>query len=223
MSGISNPALIPTPPPADAAPHAVTTSATAPVPAPLPSPPPPTPPPQARDWLDWWKDVSSTVQSIATVLALLVGAWWFERQGFVFPHANSVQTLQTLKIHGNWRLVRLSVRVSNVGSVPITLDAGTVYIARVYPLEDSVRDLINAGGSPIDQSRGQIPWPLIGNPYNVTPHATLWPSESESYDFDFLIPTNLCEIMAYSRFVNESNKKLVWSASTLQSLEDCEK
>jgi hypothetical protein len=220
--GNSGPTFMSTPTPTSVGTPISGAPATVPGPK-TPNPLSSSPAAKARDRIDWWKDVTSIFQSIATVLALLAAGWWFEAQGFSSPHANATQTLETLKIHDNWRLVRVTVHISNVGVVPLKLDTGTVYIARVYPLEDAISDLMKNGGSPIDQSRGQIPWPVIGKPYTVTPHSKLWPNESESYYFDFLIPTNLCEIMAYSQFVNDSHKRLVWSASTLQPLEDCQK
>lgn len=171
--------------------------------------------------LGTWKDVTATAQSIATVIAAVAAAWWFLTQGTTTPHANLTQSIQTVKIHEKWRLVRLSVRLSNVGSVPIPLSAGQVYIARVFPLEESIRKDIDAGDSPIDPRNGAVSWPSIGKPYEIVPHARIWPGESESYDFDFLIPADLCEIMLHSHFSSMANRHWRWSEDTFQKVGEC--
>jgi hypothetical protein len=196
-----------------------------------PQPPAPVPPPAPqtahslplpRDGISLWKDLTATVQSIATVLALCVAGWWFLRQGTAAPHANLTHVIQSVKIHDQWRLVRLSVRVANVGVVPISLDSAKVYLARVLPLEDSIKKMIDGGDSPISAASGEIAWPSIGDPYKFDPQAEILPGESETYNFDFLVPTNLCEVMLHSRFSSTARKDLDWSESTLQKVGDCD-
>src|ERR1700730_7622719 len=99
-----------------------------------------------RDGLTLWKDVIGIIQSVATVVALVLSAWWFLRQGTVAPHANLTQSIQALKLHEKWRLVTLGVRFANVGAVPISLSFGRVYIARVLPLEPTIAQKIDSGG-----------------------------------------------------------------------------
>ena len=174
-----------------------------------------------RDRLDRWKDVTATIQAVATVIALGVAAWWFFQQGIAAPHANLTESVETLQIHDKWRLVTLNVRIANVGVVPITMSSGRVYIARVLPLEDTILQKIDRGSSPIDTRSGQIGWPAIGDPYDIAADAEIWPGESESYNFDFLIPTDICEVMLYSRFTSKENPDLIWSESTLQKVGEC--
>ena len=171
--------------------------------------------------LGTWKDVTAVIQSIATVLGILAAGWWFFNQGTLAPHADLSQSVQTLDIHPNWRLVRLSVTLKNVGAVPVSLKSGRVYIARVLPLEDAIRKRIDSGYTPIDADTQQVPWPSIGKPYQIELDSEIWPGESESYNFDFMIPTDLCEVMLYSELASQPNRHLHWDEQTLQKVGDC--
>jgi|KBSMisStandDraft_5_1062788.scaffolds.fasta_scaffold45451_5 hypothetical protein len=46
-----------------------------------------------------WKDAASTVQAIATTLALGAAGWWFLRQGIAQPHLNLTHAVHATKIH----------------------------------------------------------------------------------------------------------------------------
>jgi hypothetical protein len=44
------------------------------------------------------------------------------------------------------------------------------------------------GESPIDGATGLVEWPMVGNPLEVQLEAVVDPKESETYEFDFIIP-----------------------------------
>src|SRR6266404_3960440 len=89
--------------------------------------------------LSVWKDVASTVQAVATTVALGAAAWWFIRQGLSAPHVNLTHSIYATKIHPKWELVSLSVQVANVGHVPIRLRYGKAYVQRVLPLDPLIQ------------------------------------------------------------------------------------
>jgi len=172
-----------------------------------------------RDRLDWCKDVTSVIQSVAATLAILGAGWWFLMQGLITSHANLTETVQSLKIHDKWRWVRLSVRITNVGLVPMRLHTGTAYVQRIYPLDDDFRQLLDNGESLMTETETKIPWHRISNPYAIELNSRVWPGESESYDVDFIVPSDLCEVMVHAFISNSADPSGAgWGGSTIQKI-----
>ena len=168
-----------------------------------------------------FKDSAATIQSLVTVLGILAAAWWFFTQGSVAPHGNLTESVQTLEIHEKWQLVRLSITLKNVGLVPISLDKGQAYIARVLPLEPAIQKQIDAGDDPVNSDTHTIHWPRIGNSYKFDLSSEVWPGESETYDFDFVIPADLCEVALDAQLSSQPDRHLHWSEETFQTVGKC--
>lgn len=174
-----------------------------------------------RDCLELTKDVTSVIQAIATAIALLAGAWWFSRQGIAAPHANVTHAVASLQIHEKWRLISLDAHIANVGSVPLRLSTGRVYVQRILPLEPAIRQAIDNGQSPIDADEMQVEWPVIGKPYDVRLDSVVAPGESDDYHYEFVVPTDICEVMVHSGFSENSSSHYEWVESSIHKIGDC--
>ncbi len=95
------------------------------------------------------KDGVSTVQGIATVIAIAAGGWWFLQQGLAKPRVKIDQTVTFRPLAGSdteW-LIAVDVRATNTGSVAVHLSSGDITIAQVNPvpggklLSDDLREL----------------------------------------------------------------------------------
>lgn len=178
-----------------------------------------TPPPASS--LQEAKDVAGIVQSVATVIAVLVGAAWFVRKEQNAPRANIKHEVQSLQLTPQWQWVRLGIVFDNVGEVPIRLSTGKTYIQRVLPLEPVLDAQLARNETIIPAEAQTVAWPMIGVPYDIRIEAVVGSKESERYEFDFIVPSTMCVVALYSHLANAERQPLGWSLSTLHRIEGC--
>ena len=169
-----------------------------------------------------WKDATGTIQSIATVIALIAAGVWFILQGIAAPHATFEHTVQSLKIHDHYTVVALNIHIKNVGQIPLKLRSGTVYIQRVLPLVPTMKDVLDKKADIIDAKYMRVIWPVIRT-YDPKLDLTIWPGESEDRHYDFLVPSDVCEVGLHSYFHNAGNEKIGWAVSTFYNIKECPK
>ena len=144
-------------------------------------------------------------QSIFTIGAIFIGGLWawqnFTKKREGLPHANIEHHLVHKKITKNNRLLHLAVKISNTGERVLKLICGTVYIQQINPLDESILEKINKGEDPVSEV-GVVDWPSIADRTLEWKEgeALIEPDENETIYFEFIIPSSVKTIMAYSYF-----------------------
>jgi hypothetical protein len=99
------------------------------------------------------------------------------------------------------------------------LHTGTAYVQRIYPLDDDYRQLLDQGNSLMTADETKIPWHLITEPYKIELNSRIWPGESESYDVDFIVSSEVCEVMVHAFISNSADLSGTgWGSSTIQKI-----
>jgi hypothetical protein len=168
-------------------------------------------------WLKYTKDAVSTVQSVATIVALLVGAWWVLRRRRTYPRANFRHMVSHVPLNDDTYLVRLTVAVENVGDVLLRLEESLVGIQQVMPVPKHLRTALLVG----DKSP-EIEWPFIDT-RRQNRRSEIESGESTAFEFELFAPRTVRFVIVYSYFRNVTKPEAQgWNTSTLYELQNTE-
>lgn len=171
-------------------------------------------------WLTYTKDAASTLQSVATIVALLVGAWWVLRRRRTYPRANFRHIVSHVPLDDDTYLVRLTVAIENVGDVLLRLEESVGGIQQVMPVPKHLRPVLQAGDrEAFEQS--EIEWPFIDIRRRSRSGSEIESGESAAIDFELFAPMTVRFVIVYSYFRNPTKPEdQGWNTSTLYELQN---
>ncbi len=165
-------------------------------------------------WLKCTKDAASTVQSVATIVALLAGAWWVLRRRRMYPRANFKHMVSHVPLNDDTYLVRLTVSVENIGDVLLRLEESLVGIQQVMPVPEHLRPTL------LDK-KPEIEWPFIDARRRNRGGSEIESGESAAFDFELFVPRTTRFVVIYSYFRNITKPEAQgWNTSTLYELQN---
>jgi len=172
-------------------------------------------------WLTCTKDAASTVQSVATIVALLIGAWWVLRRRRTYPRANFRHIVSHVPLDDDVYLVRLTVAIENVGDVLLRLEKTLIGIQQVMPLPEYLRTALQARGGREALEQPEIEWPFIDSRRRDRSGTEIESGESAAFDFELLAPRRVRFVIVYSYFRNVAKPAdQGWNTSTLYELQN---
>jgi hypothetical protein len=170
-----------------------------------------------------FKSLISILESIAKIVALAAAGWWtfvlFVQKREKHPRARTTHSLIVHGKIGGHALLRVSVKLENLGNVLIKLRSGRVSIQAIRPLPDAWKAAVLEGET-IPRIEGrEFEWPDIeefplewGNDgYRIEP------LESEEFHFDLKIADTIEVVQVYSYFKNVTEKRESgWNCTTVK-------
>lgn len=153
-------------------------------------------------WLKCAKDATATLQSVATIIALLIGAWWVLRRRRTHPRANFKQIVSHVPIDDDTYLVRVTVAIENVGDVVLRMEESVAAIRQVVPLHDQVRSTLKARGPLEASEQPDLVWPIIDTWRRNWRGSEIESGESASFDFELFAPRTVRFVLVYSYLIN---------------------
>lgn len=170
-------------------------------------------------WLKYTKDAVSTVQSVATIVALLIGAWWVLRRRRTYPRANFKHIVSHAPLDDNTYLVRLTVAIENVGDVLLRLDESVGGVKQLVPMPEYLQPLLLTGVGAEPWKLAEIRWPFIDTRRRNRTGTAIESGESAAFDFDLFVPRSIRFVIAYSYFRNVAKPEgQGWNTSTFYEL-----
>jgi len=170
-------------------------------------------------WLKCAKDATATLQSVATIIALLIGAWWVLRRRRTRPRANFKHIVSHAPLDDDTYLVRVTVAIENVGDVVLRLEESVVAIRQVVPLHDQVRSALKARGTLEASGQSDLVWPFIDTRRRNRSVIWIESGESASFYFELFAPRMVRFVLVYSYFRNIAKPgDQGWNTSTLYEL-----
>lgn len=157
-------------------------------------------------------------QSIFTIAAIIAAAWWFFFQAEISPKVNINHSINYHKIHDDWLWVYVSITLTNLGKMPISLNLEKVWLQKVLPIDNTIEDKIKQNIDLISE-KGFIDWPLVGKPYQRAIDIEIYPSESDTLTYEFIIPSYIKTIRLYSFYQKENSIK-GWRLASLHKLQE---
>lgn len=131
------------------------------------------------------KDIVSIIQSVVTIIAILVAAVWFFMTREHVPRANIVLETQTVDLTDNNYLLSAIAQLENTGKIDIRLDEA---VARVDVLRPNLGLFPTGDFEPLKQTRGQFRFYTVCRRVIDVESAWIEPGEKHSVAVDFLVP-----------------------------------
>ncbi len=175
------------------------------------------------------KDAISSIESLSKIAALIIGAIWawkgFLRTRLSFPCAKVEHVITSWKDQ-NKIFLRVTVRISNVGSVLLQIASGKTWIEKLTPLPKRIRDSIAAGSDVIPSNKHEIDWSLLAK-HELTEKdgIEVEPNESDELHFDFVMENEISRVLVYTRLENSTksgSKKIGWNLSSIYVMDSGE-
>jgi hypothetical protein len=176
-----------------------------------------------------WKDAIGVIQSSLTSVGILVagvwGLWLFVNQRQRNPHANVEHGVNDWPATPDMQVVRLTVRVTNVGNVMIRLNMIRAWVQQLVPAPPDIIAALNDACDPIAQNESEMQWPLIAQRECQWPRADQWreiePGESDEFHFDFRVPSAVRRVAVYSYVRNiRRSREGGWNTTTVYALDE---
>lgn len=183
----------------------------------------PPPPPGSSTTFKDWVDI---VQSIVTIVAVIVGGIWtyqlFIKERRDYPHANVEHKVSHLALPEKKRLLRVGLELTNAGSSLMDIDQAIIRIQQVLPVTSCVGDpcaerQLKDASADVQRKDDRFAWPLIAE-RNVTANIEIEPGEKQSLDYEFVIPVTVKAVRIYTYFRNQhrssKRKEIGWYLSS---------
>jgi len=173
----------------------------------------------------------SIIQSLVVVTGVVIGGWWtwflFIKNRQKYPRANINHEIVHVRLSKEKTLLRVTVNVSNIGSVIISLIKCDIRICQILPLNKETQS-VTAGYVREDKNGcldSEIEWFLLRDLERECKkgECEIEPGESEKIYFDFIIDSNIETVSIYSHFTNAVKKdksNLGWSLTTIYNLKE---
>lgn len=181
--------------------------------------------PGEPDWFSRGKDIADGAASVATVIGLVIAGVWtwrlFVKQRLHYPRANVEHRVAHWRV-GDQVLLRVTVRLTNVGSVLLQVKGIKAVIEQLLPLPDDVTAALAEGRDPVAAGQSEILWDNIGErTCDFTENRReVEPGEIDECTFDFVLPGAVRKIQVYSHVQNlsKSDENVGWNTSTVCDL-----
>jgi hypothetical protein len=192
------------------------------------------PTPKETSWSESTKDVTASLQSIATIVAFLVGGYWtyflFVQKRQRYRRVEVTHRIKSFRLpDGRWILLVI-VRISNLAEVFLSCRYIRTRVQRILPLnpDAQITQLINTRQDPVRDGETRIRWPTVGRRLQrwQGDEIEIEPGESYEFPFDFILDSDLQAIRIYSSFSDEEVPRdsnpppRVWDRSTIYNLRD---
>jgi hypothetical protein len=163
------------------------------------------------------------IQSVATVIALIVGGIWtyhlFVQQRQEQPRLKIEHRLSQRKMANGETLLSVDEMLSNPGTTLVALHSSDTRIIQLLPLppgitkEDlaSQRELPDVIGKP-DK------WPVLRNTQRLDVNRVLEPGEEDQLHAEFVLPPQIQVVCVASHVENPNNPKLGWQRITIYDI-----
>lgn len=172
--------------------------------------------------------MADILQSLATVLALLVSGvwayWLFVQNRQRFPRASLQHAVICHDLPENKRLVHVTVTIQNLGTILIKIESGETRLQQVKPYPERLVQAVRAGQDPVAPGQSEVDyWPMLDCHELSFPRSSweIEPGESQEIHHDFVIDRRVEAISLYS-FINNQTKrprKIAWDLTTFHDLE----
>lgn len=178
--------------------------------------------PTSPYWLLVTKDAMAAAQSVATIVALIAAAVWFFTRRQRFPRANVEHQVTHWRV-GDSAVVRLTIRVSNIGIVLIEPIEIRSWIQQLEPPPDEFIASILNQKDPGNAGESELPWPMVGSErlcdWSSDPRE-IEPGEIDAHHFDFVVPPEVQSVALYSyvRNAKKTKRDIGWNTTTVYFL-----
>lgn len=148
----------------------------------------------------------------------------FVKERANYPHAKIEHGLSHVTLSKNTNLLVVSMTIKNTGTSRLEIKKMLIRVQQVIPIlpcgdkQPCAVKQINEALRRVDRKEDRFSWPLISERIKISdPPIELEPSEEDSIDFDFAIPSNVTGVRVYSYIRNEAKVQIGWFLASYYS------
>ena len=168
-----------------------------------------------------WKEIIQLVQSVATIIALLIAGLWalylYSDQRQSSPRMNIEHAIESHLLTPEHRHVHLLVTHENRGTTLLKLHSGDVRLQQIRPLAPSISEKLLNGKNLNRDKEFFVRWPMVCR-YVLNLEHELEPEESQEISLEFIISSAIKTLRIYSYFPNEEKQGIGWEKVTIHNL-----
>jgi hypothetical protein len=168
--------------------------------------------------LEKTEKITSIIQAVVTVIAIILAGIWFYLQRELRPKLNITHTVTYQPITEHWNWIHIDVGLTNISKRHLRLTRGRIRIQQILPLDDPLAEAINRGENLIPQEQTQVTWPMLGNTYSPNLQIRMEPGESDTLEYEFIVPSSLKVVRIYTYFEEREGAEWGWSRATIYEL-----
>ena len=174
-----------------------------------------------QEALQFWTELA---ENCVTTVAIVLGGWWaycrFVRQREKYPRATVEHSIACERLSGNAILVRVGVKVSNISSVLLKGETGTLRIQRVSPCSSHLLAWISNKLQSSSAGENEAPWPVIAEKPLQLHQQEIEPGEADTTYLDFILEEPLATVLVYSYIANAKKDNIGWNHTTMHEIRD---
>ena len=168
------------------------------------------------------KDALAVVQSLATIVALAVGALWglflYEQQREFAAQLNIDHAIETVRLTPEHRLLNVTVSHENKGKRLIRMEEADIWVQVIDPLHPAIAEMLAQGRDPVQGDDHVVQWPLLCRQLSGQP-LELEPNERHEDVYDFVIPAYIRTVRIYTYYANPDKDGIGWSKATIYDID----
>lgn len=167
------------------------------------------------------KQTLEIIQSVATILALAVGAAWglhiYNEQREAHPQLNLDHNVHSFQLNEDYQMLHVAVAHENRGKTLIRLRGGDIRIQQVLPLSSTMAESLAQGTPLVPDGESTVPWPMLCR--RVSEQAfELEPNETHEAVNDFIIPSYVTTVKVYTYYAHAQKYGIGWTNATFHNL-----
>lgn len=170
-------------------------------------------------WLATTSESVGILESLATIAALVVGAWWVLRRRKTYPRAKFTHSVAHVVLNSEVSLLRLSVAIENVGDVLLRLDKSVAGVQQVSPVPSQLEPWLAARTELLGSAITEFDWPFLDSRQRNWSGHEVEPGEAVAFDSELLVPAGVRHVVVYSYFRNVTTPgDIGWNTSTIYEI-----
>jgi hypothetical protein len=172
------------------------------------------------------KAIASIIQAVVTSGGIVVGGVWtyrlFVKKRQKYPRASVRHDISHRKLGGGHVLLNVRATISNAGEVLLSLESAETRVQQILPLGATLLDDIREGKDLVPAGETEVPWPSLFNRKSERKKGEfqIEPGESDSIQYDFVLPERVRTVEVYTYLKNEAvhKRNIGWSVTTIYDL-----
>lgn len=165
--------------------------------------------------------MAAIVSDVATTVAVVIAGIWtyllFVKNRERYPRATIEQVAAPLKLDDRSVLIRVQIRVSNIGKVLLPIEDLECRLQQIVPVVGAVKARAQARESLVIGPDSDVDWPMLSEArWNYEKYQSeIEPGEAEVFCCDFFVDQSVRCVRIYSHLVNQFKATAVgWACAT---------
>lgn len=164
---------------------------------------------------DGIKSWVGVVQSLLTIMALLVGGWWAWARGSLAESVDVTQEATAVVLNDEFMLIHVDVTIENKGQRSASIEQIRLDVSQVIPLSGNPLERFDEGAEPLSNYWKTGDWPVLKSILH-NDSIILMPGEKDRTSFQLCVEKHIEVVdLLVTIPVSERGANQAWSSEKL--------